>query len=204
MTDRTQYVSVNNNNSKSVPVTSGVPQGSVLGPTLFVYFINDLPSVCEALVEIFADDAKAFHYILSEEDCLKLQRTLNSLKEWSNIWLLDFNATKCNVLHLGRNNIKYEYYMKNGEDHTKLNKSEFEKDLGVNIDTNLDFKVHIKTTVKKARSAAGIINRHIIHKTPKIMVQLFKSMVRPILEYANAVWAPYLKKDIILLESIVS
>ena len=92
--------------------------------------------------------------------------------------------------------------MKNGEDHTILNKSEFEKDLGVNIDTILDFKVHIKTTVKKARSAAGIINRHIIHKTPKIMVQLFKSMVRPILEYANAVWAPYLKKDIILLESI--
>ena len=93
LSDRSQFVTVNNNKSKSVPVTSGVPQGSVLGPTLFVYFINDLPSVCEALVKIFADDAKTFNYILSEEDCLKLQRTLNSLKEWSNIWLLDFNAT---------------------------------------------------------------------------------------------------------------
>ena len=202
LSERTQYVTVNNNKSQSVPVTSGVPQGSVLGPTLFIYFINDLPSVCEALVKIFADDAKSFNYILSEEDCLKLQRTLNSLKEWSNIWLLDFNATKCNVLHLGKNNKKYQYYMKNGDELTKLNKSEFEKDLGVNIDTNLDFKIHIKTTVKKARSAAGIINRHIINKTPKFMVQLFKSMVRPIIEYANVVWAPYLKKDIVLLESV--
>ena len=106
------------------------------------------------------------------------------------------------MLHLGKNNKKYQYYMKNGDELTKLNKSEFEKDLGVNIDTNLDFKIHIKTTVKKARSAAGIINRHIINKTPKIMVQLFKSMVRPIIEYANVVWAPYLKKDIVLLESV--
>ena len=85
--------------------------------------------------------------------------------------------------------------MKNGEEFTKLNKSEFEKDLGVNIDTILDFKTHLKTTIKKARSAAGIINRHIMNKTQKIMVQLFKSMVRPIIEYANVVWAPYLKKD---------
>ena len=131
LSERSQYVTVNNNKSKSVPVTSGVPQGSVLGPTLFVYFINDLPSICEALVEIFADDAKTFNHILCEEDNLKLQRTLDSLKEWSNIWLLDFNTTKCNVLHLGKNNKKYDYYMKNGDNLTKLNKSEFEKDLGV-------------------------------------------------------------------------
>ena len=92
--------------------------------------------------------------------------------------------------------------MKNGDDHILLNKSECEKDLGVYIDTNLDFKTHIKTQVKKARCSAGVINRHIINKTPKVMVPLFKSMVRPIIEYANTVWAPYLKKDIIEIENI--
>lgn len=82
--------------------------------------------------------------------------------------------------------------MKNGDNYVKLNKSEFEKDLGVYVDKNLDFKVHISTQVKKARSASGIILRHIINKSANIMVPLFKSTVRPIIEYANVVWAPYL------------
>ena len=92
--------------------------------------------------------------------------------------------------------------MKNGDNTVKLNKSEFEKDLGVYVDKHLNFKVHISTQVKKARSAAGIILRHIINKTPNIMVPLFKSIVRPIIEYANVVWAPHLKKDIVFIESI--
>ena len=81
-------------------------------------------------------------------------------------------------------------------------KSVCEKDLGVYIDNNLDFKTHISTQVKKARSTSGIINRHIINKTANIMVPLFKSMVRPIVEYANVVWAPHFKKDIVTIESI--
>ena len=92
--------------------------------------------------------------------------------------------------------------MKNGDEHIVLNKSVSEKDLGVYVDTNLDFKIHIKTQIKKARSSAGIINRHIINKTPKVMVPLFKSMVRSIIEYANSVWAPYLKKEITEIENI--
>ena len=202
LTNRTQYVTVNNSRSHSVPVSSGVPQGSVLGPSLFIYFINDLPSMCEAFVTVFADDTKTYKEIKSTEDCCILQRTINALDEWSDRWLIGFNADKCNVLHLGRNNIRHDYYMKKGNEYITLKKSDCEKDLGVYVDSQLNFNTHISTQIKKARSAAGVINRHIINKTPNIMVPLFKAMVRPILEYANCVWAPYLKKDVNALESI--
>ena len=202
LSSRTQYVTVNGYQSRSVPVTSGVPQGSVLGPSLFIYYINDLPKLCEALCEIFADDAKVFNSIKSSSDCCLIQRTLDALSAWSDKWLLSFNAAKCNVLHLGKNNIKHDYYMIKGDNKIILNKTECEKDLGVYIDKNLDFKKHISTQIKKARSTSGIIYRNIINKKANIMVPLFKSMIRPIVEYGNVVWAPHLKKDIIAIESI--
>ena len=194
---RSQYVTINGYKSRSVPVTSGVPQGSVLGPSLFIYYINDLPKLCEALCEIFADDTKVFKSIKSLSDCCLIQRTLNALSAWSDKWLLSFNASKCNVLHLGKNNIKHNYYMIKGDSKVILNKTECEKDLGVHIDKNLDFKKHISTQIKKARSTCGLIYRNIINKNANIMVPLFKSMARPVVEYANVVWAPLLKKDIV-------
>ena len=112
LSNRTQFVSINENCSETIDVTSGVPQGSVLGPSLFIYFINDLPSVCSTMVKIFADDTKAYTSISSLEDCTKLQSTLNSLTDWSAEWLLKFNSEKCKVLHLGKNNTNHEYYMK--------------------------------------------------------------------------------------------
>ena len=97
---------------------------------------------------------------------------MHALSAWSEKWLLGFNAGKCNILHLGKNNKQQDYFMKNGDNTVKLNKSEFEKELGVYVDKHLDFKVHISTLAKKVRSAAGIIFRHIINKTPNIMVPL--------------------------------
>ena len=202
LSDRTQYVSINGQCSESVHVSSGVPQGSVLGPSLFIYYINDLPSVCEALVKIFADDTKTYNGISSHEDCCKLQRTLYALQEWSDKWLMEFNTSKCGVMHLGRKNPKYEYVIKEGNEYTMLNKTICEKDLGVFIDNKLNFKDHIIKQVKKARCTAGVIHRNITNKTADIMVPLFKSMVRPIVEYANPIWSPCLKQDIKTIENI--
>ena len=92
--------------------------------------------------------------------------------------------------------------MKVGDEYKVLSKTICEKDLGVFIDKNLNFKEHIKQQIKKARCTAGAIHRNIIYKTPDIMVPLFKSMVRPIIEYGNVVWAPYLKQDIQAIENI--
>ena len=100
LSDRYQYVSINNCNSDMLNVTSGVPQGSVLGPTLFVYFINDLPKVAQNIVKIFADDTKLYSKIKSEEDCLNLQDDINTLVKWSEKWMMKFNSDKCKMLHL--------------------------------------------------------------------------------------------------------
>ena len=105
-------------------------------------------------------------------------------------------------MHLGENNPKYDYVMKEANEHKVLTKTTCEKDLGVFINNNLNFKDHIKNQVKKARRTAGVIHRNITNKTSDIMVPLFKSMVRPIVEYANPVWSPYLKQDIKTIENI--
>ena len=85
-------------------VTSGIPQGSVLGPTLFVLFINDLPQVVESRVALFADDTKVFREIQSDEDREKLQQDIDELLIWSKKWQLPFNESKCKVMHYGKTN----------------------------------------------------------------------------------------------------
>ena len=73
-------------------MTSGIPQGSVLGPTLFIIYVNDLSETVESMVHIFADDTKIYRKIATENDCVKLQKDLDILQEWSSKWLLSFNA----------------------------------------------------------------------------------------------------------------
>ena len=107
LTERKQRVVVNHNRS---PVTSGVPQGSVLGPLLFVIYINDLPDEIEAAVKIFADDTKLYGKASSEEDYTTLQRDVQKLEGWSEKWQLHFNAKKFKTLHLGAGNPRREYF----------------------------------------------------------------------------------------------
>ena len=202
LSDRKQYCSVNGKKSDTVPVTSGVPQGSVLGPTLFIYFINDLPDVVDEQIKIFADDTKAYTPIRNVNDNLNLQKCLDSLVSWCEKWLLPFNSKKCKVLHLGHNNNNFQYKIREGGVTRELDKTVVEKDLGVQVDDNLKFNQHMLDTTKKSRNIAAMIMRTISFKTPEIMVPLFKALVRPILEYANPVWCPHTKKDIEALERV--
>ena len=202
LTNRYQYVSINDNNSCLSEVSSGVPQGSVLGPTLFIYFINDLPDVVSTFLKIFADDTKAYQPINSITDKNKLQDTINKLYEWSEKWLLKFNGSKCKVLHLGKNNPQYEYTIQDGDTIKTLEVTNSEKDLGVYMDPLLNFDIHIANVIKKARRLTGLIVRSITYKSKEIMVPLFKTLVRPHLEYAQAVWSPYKRKYINQIESV--
>ena len=111
LSDRTQYVKINNTKSVELPVTSGVPQGSVLGPMLFIYFINDLPEVCTVLTKIYADDTKAYTTIQEDRDRARLQETIDNMYEWTQNWQLNFNETKCKILHIGENNPNYQYFI---------------------------------------------------------------------------------------------
>ena len=98
LSNRTQFVNINNQVSDHIDVTSGVPQGSVLGPCLFIYYINDLPDAVKCLIQIFADDTKAYLPILTYHDNVNLQSSLDQMVRWSNKWLISFNAEKCKIL----------------------------------------------------------------------------------------------------------
>ena len=113
LTGRTQRVSVKGTLSDPLPVWSGIPQGSVLGPILFLICINDLLEEIQSSGKLFADDSKLFRRIKSLHDRNILQQDLMKLQEWSKKWLLKFNDSKCKVMHLGRNNPEYDYYMNN-------------------------------------------------------------------------------------------
>ena len=202
LSNRTQYVSVNGNNSNRIPVTSGVPQGSVLGPTLFIYFINDLPDIVDCDIRIFADDTKIYLPIHSKSDSENLQTNINYMLEWSDRWLLRFNCEKCKILHIGKNNPNYEYVMKDNNKIVNLETTICEKDLGVYVDSNLNFEHHINVTIRKAKNIAFLILRNFHFKSPYIMVPLFKALIRPILEYGNVVWSPYMRKDINAIEEV--
>ena len=110
LSDRTQYVSVNSTCSDSTPVTSGVPQGSVLGPILFIYYINDMPDVVDCFIKLFADDAKTSNEIHSVGDSITLQNSLNNLSSWTDQWGVNFNCGKCGVMHLGKKQPKISLY----------------------------------------------------------------------------------------------
>ena len=142
LTGRTQVVKVNGSVSESAPVLSGIPQGSVLGPLLFVIYINDLPEAINSDSFLFADDTKVFREITSKDDAFALQSDIDSLQHWSNKWLLQFHPDKCHVLTLGKfDNIRYTHRYSIYEH--ELEHVFEEKDLGVTFESDLKFDEHI-------------------------------------------------------------
>ena len=158
---RSQRVTVNGCHFSWSPVTSGVSQGSVLGPVLFVIFINDMPEATESICQMYADDTKLFRPIQTPADIKTLQQDLNNLVDWADIWQLRFNADKCKIIHLGRTNPQSHYTMRftNSTEQVTLEPSEVEKDLGVLVDQELKFSKHIEVQVNKANKILGLIRR---------------------------------------------
>ncbi len=139
--------------SKWLNVTSGVSQESVLGPLLFVIFINDLMINIFNKLELFADDTKMMSQILNENSCKDLQEDLIKLLEWSEEWSIKFNEEKCKVKHIGRSNPQFEYKM-NGH---ILQETEIERDLGVIISKELEWGHHVISATNKANRKLGMI-----------------------------------------------
>ena len=150
LSNRTFRVRVGDTFSDWYKVTSGVPQGSVLGPLLFIIFINDLPNGLYSYISLFADDVKL---ICSTKNVKKTQADLDALKAWQNSWLLKFNTTdnKCKVLHVGKNNERNQYYL-NGE---VLPATVMEKDLGVYVEPDLKWKYQIQKSINKVNASPG-------------------------------------------------
>ena len=195
---RKQRVQVNGRFSKGSNVSSGIPQGSVLGPILFVIYINDLPDSVVSDIALYANDTKISKDIQLDSDIIVVQNDLFRLQDWSDDWLLLFHPDNCIVIRISlpwkQDYINPEDFMRKSDGTLiKFEVSNCEKDVGVYIDEHLLFETQIVTKVNKANSTLGLIRRSYTYLDEKMFVLLFKALVRPHLEYAQPGWSPYLK-----------
>ena len=196
---RKQCVSVNGVMSAWVDVTSGIPQGTVLGPVCFLLYINDLPEVLKSSsIRMFADDAKVFCPVSTIEQSDNLQRDLDSILTWTETWQLPLNLDKCSVMHLGPNNPLGKYTL----GHVQVREATSERDLGIMMDNELKFHVHAAKVTKKCKMLLAIIKRSFTCLDKRMVSKLYKALIRPVLEYGNSVWGPCFKGDQNLLEKL--
>ena len=201
LTERTQQVVVDGDYSTCKQVRSGVPQGTVLGPLMFLLYINDIgDNLNHSTIRLFADDCLLYKTISNQDDAGRLQDDLDKVQEWTDTWQMEFNAKKCYLLsmHSKRDPTLSKYRLK-GEEIVKTSHHSY---LGVEIQDDSKWSKHVENCTKKANRALGFIRRNFGRCPESIKETLYTAMVRPHLEYASGAWNPHLKKDINKLENI--
>ena len=200
---RYQRVTVDGVHSKWCRVISGVPQGSVLGPLLFIIYINDLLENINCNIKQYADDTKLYTTIKEIDAVVQFKHDLDSVAEWSNVWQLLFNFSKCKHLQVG-NTLSVDYNLmdyQNG-DRKSISHVDSEQGLGIWCIADLKPSFQCQQAVSKAMKILGLIKRTFkIFNTPSLS-KLNKIYIRPHLEYCIQVWSPFLAGDIDSLEKV--
>ena len=206
LTNRMQYVVVNGVASKPLSAISGVPQGSVLGPLLFLIFINgiaELPLSPESKLVMYADDILLYRPIRQAYDYQLLQQDVEALGEWANNNYLTFNPSKKKAMVFSRKRHPVPappYFKLNG---SKLEIVDSVKCLGITISSDLSWSKHINIIGSKARKLVGLLFRQFYRYADTDTIRkLYIAIIRPHLKYASQVWDPYLQKDQQTLENI--
>lgn len=207
---RSMQVTINGHASHPKPVSSGVPQGSVLGPLLFLIFINHICSQIQCKYKMFADDLKLYlHSSAPSPNCLRslpgMQNNIDLLSSTAASWGLRFSTGKCVHLrfarqrHVQAENLETSIYTLNGN---PINQSFSHSDLGVTVDRKLKFDHHTRSIAAKAGGVATNLLKSTINRSPNFMSSLLISDVRPILDFASPVWNLGFLGQTKLLESV--
>lgn len=200
--NRCQRVVINGYSSRVIEVTSGVPQGSILGPLLFNIFVNDI-GYCFHHTQflMYADDLKVYKSIKTVDDSILFQQDLDRLTDYCHRNKLKLSIPKCNFLTFTKNKhiIKYTYILS----HKSLSQLKSVRDLGVIFDTKLCLDLHINKIVSKAFQLFGFVMRSTLDfKKTTSYLCLYKALVRSQLEYAVSVWIPFYKKYAEMVENV--
>ena len=200
LTNRTQTTLCDGSASIALPVKSGVPQGTVLGPLLFLLYVNDLTDHLECRARLYADDCLLYLPISSDSDMHKLQLDLKTLELWQHTWQMEFNPKKCFLMCISTQS--HPLHMPYTFCNTILSYVDTHPYLGVTLDSKLRWNQHIHIITSKAMQILGLIKRNFWFCNEEVKCTLYKSLVRPKLEYASAIWDPHYACDVNKLERV--
>ena len=198
LNNRNQKVVIDGYSSDTISVDSGVPQGSVLGPILFLVFINDLPDLVKSQCRLFADDCLLYNEIQTFNDSLQLQKDLKLLENWAEEWGMKFNAKKCYIISTEKGGIPF-FYTLNDHIFQYVGTNPY---LGVTLSEDLTFDAHVGNITKKGSRMLGFIQRNLKGSPSRLKELAYLTLVRSGLEYASVVWDPFLQREIDRLEKI--
>lgn len=191
LTGRLQEVSVKGRKSKVFILVSGVPQGSVLGPILFLIFIGDISEGVEATILVYVDDSKVMKKVTKEEDVEELQEDLNKIYDWEKINNMQFNGGKFLVLRYGTNTaLKENTVYFTSEIQEVIKQVDYCKDLGITMQENATFEMQIDKVCSKARQKSGWLLRTFYERSSRFMKHMFNTLLQPHIDYCCQLWAP--------------
>ena len=196
---RKQRVVIGSDSSDWVPVQSGVPQGTVLGPLLFLIYIIDIADQIPSTVSLFTDDCVLYRTVSKDADADLLQKDIDRRCSWEKKWCMKFNADKCFVLRI--TNSKQPIHYNYSRNSTILQETNSHSYLGVET-CNMKWNNHISHIAAKANRSLAFINRNLRGCTEEIKNIVYRSLVRLSLEYCAAVWAAYTVDPIYHLEAV--